>query len=82
MSSALPNPLPHAASAPDTGGEASFLLNALNDTAVALAGAAIEEIKRMGTPTPEWTGLGLEWIRSWLGAREWRVPCLDVNIRL
>ena len=29
-----------------------------------------------------WAGLGLEWLRSTLGRREWRLPCVDVNIRL
>ena len=31
---------------------------------------------------PEWTGLGLEWLRSLLGKREWTLPCVDVKIRL
>lgn len=63
-------------------GEASFLASAINQTASALAGAAVEELKRRIEITPEWTGIGLEWVRSWLGAREWRLPCLDVYIRL
>lgn len=70
-----------------------FLVNAVNETAIALAGAAVGELKRrvlggVGGPGGgqgegrEWTGLGLEWVRSWLGAREWRVECLDVYVRL
>ena len=66
-----------------------FLLNAINETAIALTAAALKETKRLvswggveGDTKQEWTGLGVEWARSWLGAREWRVPCLDVNIRL
>ena len=27
-------------------------------------------------------GVGLEWLRSWLGRSEWSLPCLDVKIRL
>lgn len=62
--------------------EASFLATAVNQTATALAGAAVEELKKTVDIRPEWTGIGVEWIRSWLGAREWRLPCLDVQIRL
>ena len=58
------------------------MVAAINQTATALAGAAVEEIKRRVDIRPEWTGIGVEWIRSWLGAREWRLPCLDVYIRL
>lgn len=69
---------------------AEFLVNAVNETAIALAGAAVGEVKRrvLGGGDGgqgqgrEWTGLGLEWVRSWLGAREWRVECLDVYVRL
>ncbi len=60
----------------------SILATAVADTGIALAGAAVEELRRKIGPRAEWTGIGLEWIRSWLGAREWRVPCLDVYIRL
>ena len=65
-----------------TAEEVSFLMSAINDTGAVLAGAAMEELKRKMTPRAEWTGIGMEWIRSWLGAREWRLPCLDVYIRL
>ncbi|KAF8454903.1 bladder cancer-related protein BC10-domain-containing protein [Terfezia claveryi] len=29
-----------------------------------------------------WTGIGLDWLRSLVGRREWRLPCVDVNVRL
>jgi hypothetical protein len=51
----------------------------LNTTAGALATAAAEQAARAKV---EWTGLGLEWLRSLLGRREWRVDCLDLYIRL
>ncbi len=51
----------------------------LNTTATALAGAAAEQVSRARA---EWTGLGIEWLRSLLGRREWRIDCLDVYIRL
>lgn len=87
LSSPLPNPLPaplHPTrySGNSTSEQASFIATVVNDTAAVLAGAAIEELKRRMDVRPEWTGIGVEWIRSWLGAREWRLPCLDVYIRL
>lgn len=87
LSSPLPNPLSQSQEysvrhGGYNSGEVSFLASAINQTASALAGAAVEELKRRIEITPEWTGIGLEWVRSWLGAREWRLPCLDVYIRL
>ncbi|KAM3077394.1 hypothetical protein ACMFMG_006741 [Clarireedia jacksonii] len=52
---------------------------AANSTALALA----EEAKRRIQETRmEWTGMGVEWLRSLLGKREWRLPCVDVYVRL
>lgn len=48
-------------------------------TADALTGAATDELARK---KQEWTGIGLEWLRSLLGRREWRIDCMQVNIRL
>jgi hypothetical protein len=62
--------------------QVSIYAAALNNTAVALAGTALEEAKRRLAIRTEWTGIGVEWLRSLLGRREWRVPCVDVNIRL
>jgi len=64
-----------------------FLGSVVNETAQALGSAAMEEVKRWipGTGNSgetEWTGMGLEWLRSWMGGREWRLPCLDVYVRL
>jgi hypothetical protein len=50
-----------------------------NTTAGALAGAAADELARKKA---EWTGLGIEWLRSLLGRREWRIECMDLYIRL
>ena len=63
--------------------EGSFLVNAVNETTSALAGAVLEEAKkRVSLSRTEWTGIGLGWMRSWLTARQWRIPCLDVYVRL
>lgn len=65
----------------------SVLAGALNNTAAALAGAAMEEAKGslangVVPGRTEWTGIGVEWLRSLLGRREWRVPCVDITVRL
>lgn len=57
----------------------STTMETLNTTASALAGIAADEITRKRS---EWTGLGIEWLRSLLGKREWRIECMDLNIRL
>lgn len=91
FSSLIPNSLPqnlHATNWSEPLGkgnidEGSFLINAFNETASALAGAALEEAKgRMAIPTPEWNEIGAGWLRSWSGVRQWRIPCVDVYIRL
>jgi hypothetical protein len=58
-------------------------------TTKALAGAVVEEAQRRlalnGSSElgqQEWTGVGLEWLRSLLGRREWTLPCVDVKVRL
>ncbi|KAG6009464.1 hypothetical protein E4U21_002379 [Claviceps maximensis] len=49
------------------------------DMARALAGAAADD---MAARRAEWTGLGVEWLRTWLGRREWRIECMDIYIQL
>ncbi len=55
---------------------------AMNETASTLAGAAVNEVTRRLRAQPEWTGVGVGWLRKWLGSREWRIPCIDVYARL
>ncbi|KAG9242529.1 bladder cancer-related protein BC10-domain-containing protein [Calycina marina] len=62
--------------------QVSIFASAANSTAKTVAGAAIEEAKRRLATRTEWTGLGVEWLRSLLGKREWKLPCVEVNIRL
>lgn len=57
----------------------AVVVEMLNTTAGALATAATNHIARAKV---EWTGVGLEWLRSLLGRREWRIDCLDLYIRL
>ncbi|KAK3988953.1 bladder cancer-related protein BC10-domain-containing protein [Cladorrhinum sp. PSN332] len=57
----------------------AVMIEMLNTTAGALATAATDKIAQTRV---EWTGLGLEWLRTLLGKREWRIDCLDLYIRL
>lgn len=69
---------------------AGYVFETVNTTTKVLAGAAVEEVQRRfahnGTAPEsmpeEWTGIGLEWLRSLLGRREWTIPCVDVKVRL
>jgi len=68
---------------------AGYIMETMNSTSAALAGAAFEETKRrflnngsIEMKQEEWTGIGLEWLRSLLGRREWTLPCIDVKVRL
>ncbi len=54
-------------------------VDVLNSTAAKLAATAIEDAKKF---QPEWTGIGVGWLRSLLGRREWKLQCLDVIVRL
>ncbi|RFU82098.1 hypothetical protein TARUN_100 [Trichoderma arundinaceum] len=55
------------------------VVDMFNSTARAAARAAAEEIAVLRN---EWTGLGVEWLRTLLGKREWRIDCMDIYIRL
>lgn len=85
-SSPLPNPIPPSNrgtdKSEDNKQDASFLLNAFNETASTLAGVAWKAAGRRLQTRTEWTGIGFGWLRSLLGVREWRVPCVNVIIRL
>jgi hypothetical protein len=61
--------------------EGMVYLSALNSTAAA---KLINVARARGMPLvrQEWTGIGLGWLRSLLGRREWRISCLDVTVRL
>lgn len=75
---------------------AGYILETVNATAKTLAGVVVDEAQRHlalngslsdaagmgGLGQEEWTGVGLEWLRSLLGRREWTIPCVDVKVRL
>ncbi|KAF7563328.1 hypothetical protein G7046_g785 [Stylonectria norvegica] len=62
-----------------TGYTGSLILDMINSTTKGFAGAAMDEVAMRKT---EWTGLGVEWLRSVLGQREWRIDSMDIYIRL
>jgi hypothetical protein len=58
-------------------------MSGLNSMAKEIANATLHDVKgRMPLARPEWTGIGVGWLRSLLGRREWRIPCVDVYVRL
>jgi len=59
-----------------------MFMGAMNGTAKTLGGVALQELRRRIPIRPEWTGIGVGWLRSLLGRREWRLPCVDVYVRL
>ncbi|KAI5456560.1 bladder cancer-related protein BC10-domain-containing protein [Mariannaea sp. PMI_226] len=78
----LPRPLPSHPNdiMPDPVGFFNeSVVEMINTTASAFANAALEAAAER---KPEWTGLGLEWLRSLLGKREWRIDCMDIYVRL
>jgi len=62
--------------------QALMFAGALNNTASTLGGVAFQELQRRLPGRMEWTGIGLGWLRSLLGQREWVLPCVDINVRL
>ncbi|CZR53765.1 uncharacterized protein PAC_03646 [Phialocephala subalpina] len=80
--SSIPADIANSTLTNETIEQASIYMGAVNNTATALAGAALEETKKQLAMRTEWTGVGVEWLRSLLGRREWRLPCVDVYIRL
>ncbi|KAF2118655.1 hypothetical protein BDV96DRAFT_568287 [Lophiotrema nucula] len=62
---------------------ASIMTSAANNTAQALIKAAADGLKAKTTGSPgSGTGQSYEWMKGLLGKKEWRVPCLDVLIRI
>jgi hypothetical protein len=62
--------------------QAMLSLGAFNQTAVAIAAAKMQELGARIPQRAEWTGIGVEWLRSLLGKSEWRLPCVDIYVRL
>ncbi len=61
--------------------QAKVFALAANETAKTLGGVALHKIQEFPA-RQEWTGIGVGWLRSLLGRREWMLDCMDVKIRL
>ncbi|KAK3709591.1 hypothetical protein LTR37_010812 [Vermiconidia calcicola] len=67
------------------GETAGFAISALNGTGGSLTSAALEGVKRRAvgeSPGVAANGNGFEWLRSLLEKRQFRIPCVDVIVRL
>ncbi|ELR08797.1 hypothetical protein VC83_00767 [Pseudogymnoascus destructans] len=62
--------------------QAVMMAGSMNSTAKTLGGVVFQELQRRLPDRTEWTGIGVGWLRSLLGRREWTLPCVDVNVRL
>ena len=54
---------------------------AFNTAAGSITSSAVSNATASETAAV-WTGIGLDWLRSLVGRREWRLPCVDVLVRL
>lgn len=63
-----------------------MLVSAANQTAQAVAKAAAASLKEKFVGDSQAgasvDSVGSEWVKGLLGKKEWRVPCLDVLIRM
>lgn len=67
------------------GETASIAISAINGTGGSLASAAMESVKRRaagGNDGAQVSGSGFEWLRSLIEKRQFRIPCVDVIVRL
>lgn len=66
---------------------ASIAVSALNGTGGSMVSAAMNGIKRRAMVDSQEVhnsaaGSGLEWLRNFLERRQFRIPCVDVIVRL
>ncbi|KAJ9666080.1 hypothetical protein H2201_003758 [Coniosporium apollinis] len=63
---------------------AELVASAVNSTAAAMASAAVEGIKRRIHPSEEqWSGaVATGVVKGFFARRTWRIPCVDVLVRL
>jgi len=62
---------------------ASFMVSAANTTVQGMVQAAVDGIRNKVSTAPPITGTPTqEWARNVFAKKEWRVPCVDVLIRI
>jgi hypothetical protein len=60
---------------------AAVFAQAANQTAQALVKAAVDGVRERAQGSAN-TTQGYEWVKGLMGKKEWRVPCLDVLVRI
>ena len=62
---------------------ASIIASAVNSTAETITKAAVDGIRRKALSVSQANGgTGFEWAKGLIGKKEWRIPCLDVLVRI
>lgn len=62
---------------------AGVFAQAVNNTAQSLIKSTVEGIREKGAGASEASnGVNYEWVKGLVGKKEWRIPCLDVLVRI
>jgi hypothetical protein len=62
---------------------AGVFIQAANNTAQSLVKSAVDGIREKGVGAPEVSNAAnYEWMKGLVGKKEWRIPCLDVLVRI
>lgn len=61
---------------------ASAIASAFNSTALSAAQSALHGLKRRMSGEEQAYVSGAQWLRELIGKKEWRIPCIDVLVRL
>lgn len=60
---------------------AGVFMQAANNTAQAVIKSAVDGLREKSAGTSDVSG-GANWVNGLVGKKEWRIPCLDVLIRI
>ncbi|OCK85311.1 hypothetical protein K432DRAFT_439407 [Lepidopterella palustris CBS 459.81] len=62
---------------------ASIIASAVNNTTETMVRAAVDAVRQKASSVPQVSGgAGFEWAKGLVGKKEWRIPCLDVLVRI
>ncbi|KAF2688695.1 hypothetical protein K458DRAFT_359575 [Lentithecium fluviatile CBS 122367] len=61
---------------------AGVFVQAANNTAQALIKSAVDGTREKGAASEVSNGQNYEWMKGLVGKKEWRIPCLDVLVRI
>lgn len=57
-------------------------MSAANHTAQAVVKGVVDGLRERTMGGEQSGGAGYEWVKGLLGKKEWRIPCLDVLVRI